>query len=165
MVLAFASIHPPAIWRDRLRLQGHGCIGGFDGWGGMDPAHRLGGWNGLSIRTGSRSLRSHHEGPASSRMASSSRAERKLNPRARRVLTPDFRIAFTFLALGLYFNKIAKCSPAGFAATSLGIFLVLQTSRLRFRFSSDRSEVTASLPIATHQWPPVHKGKGGRLTS
>ena len=54
-----------------------------------------------------------------------------------KVLTPDFRVSFSFLALGFYLFKVARCSVAGVIFTSLGVFLVLQTSRLRFRFAQD----------------------------
>lgn len=77
------------------------------------------------------------EALASSRMSGASQpSSRRQGPR--RVLTPDFRVALTFLGLGIFMNYVARNSLVGFVASSLGIFLVVQTSRLRFRFSSDR---------------------------
>lgn len=58
---------------------------------------------------------------------------------AKRVLTPDFRLSFSVLSFGMYLWRVAQFSMLGFLVTVLGGFLVLQTSRLRFRFGRDRS--------------------------
>lgn len=82
---------------------------------------------------------------ASSRMSGSSQPSSR-RPGPRRVLTPDFRVALTFLGLGIFMNYVVRNSFAGFVASTLGIFLVIQTSRLRFRFSSDRWTAPSSRP-------------------
>jgi hypothetical protein len=82
---------------------------------------------------------------ASSRMSGSSQPSSR-RPGPRRVLTPDFRVALTFLGLGIFMNYVVRNSFAGFVASTLGIFLVVQTSRLRFRFSSDRWSSSSPRP-------------------